>query len=139
MCRQRKVNRDIVLLNKRASPCISKGHWCGGVFSSGGLLNVSLTWPRVRPGVPRVCMREALWGRGVVGVGVLSGEAVRTLCNRGNSVRGSHSDNARCCLPARWRANIFSAKRCVNRANISDWADSFKKIFPLKTNTYTPV
>lgn len=43
MCRQRKVNTDIVPLNKRASPCISNRCLCGGVFSSGGSLGISLT------------------------------------------------------------------------------------------------
>lgn len=43
MCRQRKVNTDIVSRNKRASPCISKACLCGCVFSSGGSLGISLT------------------------------------------------------------------------------------------------
>lgn len=43
MCRQRKVNTDIVPRNKRASPYISKRGLSGGVFSSGGSLGISLT------------------------------------------------------------------------------------------------
>lgn len=56
--------------------------------------------------------------------------------NRGNSVLGSHSDNPQCCVPECWRANIFSAKHCVNRTSVFfssfDWADSFLKDFPFK-------
>lgn len=59
-------------------------------------------------------------GGGGVVVVVGGWGAVWILCNRGNSVQGSHSDNPQCCVPECWRANIFSAKHCVNRANISD-------------------
>lgn len=57
MCRQRKVNTDIVPPNKRASPYISNGCLCRGVFSSGGSPGISLTLcgtPRTR-----VCVKCA--------------------------------------------------------------------------------
>lgn len=57
MCRQRKVNTDIVPPNKRASPCISKRCLCGGVFSSGGLLGIALTLPRT---CVRTCTRASM-------------------------------------------------------------------------------
>lgn len=99
MCRQRKVNTDIVPLNKRASPCISKACLCGDVFSSGGSLGISLTLLHVCVCVwmsKHATMRAArlsvqsLWVSGGLGEWGRSGEAVWIFCNRGNSVRGAH-------------------------------------------------
>lgn len=72
MCRQRKVNTDIVPVNKRASPCISKVCLCGGVFSSGGSLGIALTLVRVcvrmskhaAMHAARLCV-QSLWVRGI--------------------------------------------------------------------------
>lgn len=116
---------------------MSKRCLCGGVFSSGGSLwhfarlaahvcvcaNVHTCIHACRA---FVCVKCASvggggWGeegRGGGGWGMFRWGSVDNFATEGTVCKASHSDNPQCCVPECWRANIFSTKRCVNRANI---------------------